>query len=104
MNLLIFLLPLAAFLAWTLIGVAALTIFRVDTRELRLVLVAPALGTALCLLPLFVVSSAGVGLGPIAFPFFFLLVAAAVVVVSLRRPAVRGWAVAVLCVCVVALV
>ena len=77
---------LALFLAWCAIGLAVLVVLRADTRVLRVALTAPILGTALTLIPLFVLSNAGVPLDPAAWPVLAALLIGSLGVLALRRP------------------
>jgi hypothetical protein len=98
------LLTLALFGAWWVIGLAVLAAVRADTQELRVVLVAPALGTAATVIPLFVLSNLGVPMETGARPVCFALALAATVVLAIRRPHLPFVVVPVLGVCVVNLV
>src|SRR5687768_1536464 len=80
------LLTIALFLAWTAIGAAGLALFGADLRDLRVALTSPILGTALTVVPLFVLSNAGVGMETGAPPVLIALLAGAAVVLVLRRP------------------
>ena len=94
-----FAVTLGLFLLWSAFGLAALVAVRADVRDLRVVLAAPILGTALTVLPLFVLSNAGLGMEAGARPvILFLSLAAALILVRCRPrlpPAVLP--VAVLC-------
>ena len=76
----------AVFLVWFGIGLAALTALRADVRQLRVVLTAPVLGTALNLIPLFVLSNLGFGMTKVARPTCVVLIAASAGVLAWRRP------------------
>src|SRR5262245_16666106 len=80
------LLTLVLFAAWLVIGVAALAAVGADLRSLRLALTAPALGTAVTVLPLFVLSYAGVGMAEVARPFAVVLLVIAGGILVWRRP------------------
>ena len=95
------LLTLALFLVWCLIGLAALVVVRADIRELRVALTAPILGTALTVLPLFMLSNAGVPMDSGAPPVWGGLLAASLIVVALRRPSLSLAVVPVVVLCVV---
>ena len=73
------LLALALFLAWCAIGVAGLVVLRAHLGEARVALTAPILGSALTLVPLFVLSNAGAAMETVAPPVW-----AAILVASLR--------------------
>jgi hypothetical protein len=94
------LLTLALFAVWWLIGLAALTIVRADTTSLRVALTAPALGTAVTVLPLFVLSYAGVAMQDAGPPVAITLLVGAVAAVAVRRPALPFSLTPVLAVCV----
>ena len=80
------LLAFGAFAGCSAIGLALLAVVRVDTTDLRLLLSAPALGSAVAVLVLFVFSAAGVGLKPAALAIVGVLLAASAVVLAVRRP------------------
>lgn len=98
-----FSLTLGVFAAWWLIGVAALALARADTASLRVALTAPLVGTAVTLLPLFVLSSAGVAMENGALPATLVLLVCALAVVARRRPALPVGVVPVLAICVIGL-
>jgi hypothetical protein len=90
------LLTLTLFLVWWAIGLAALVLLRIDTSSLRATLSAPALGTALTVMPLFVLSDLGASIataGPIVGA---VIVIAALVILGVKRPGVPLSALAVL--------
>src|SRR5216684_5807146 len=80
------LLTLGLFLVWCVVGLAALAALRVDVRDTRVALTAPILGTALTVLPLFVLSNAGVPMDPGALPVWGILLAGSLLVLAWRRP------------------
>jgi hypothetical protein len=97
------LLTLALFAAWCLIGVAALAAVRADVTSLRVVLTAPVVGTAVTVLPLFVVSYTGVAMKDGAPPVLIALLVGSTAAVAFRRPALPVTVVPVLAVCICAL-
>jgi hypothetical protein len=97
------LLTLALFAAWWLIGMAALAAVRADLTSLRILLTAPVLGTAATVLPLFVLSHAGVAMKDGAPPVAIALLVASVAVLGVRRPRLPVGVVPVLGVCLCAL-
>lgn len=80
------LLAIFLFIGWTVVGLAALVALRTDVSQLRIALTAPAFGTAVTLVPLFIVSNAGVPMRTGARPIVFVLLATAVGVLAWRRP------------------
>ena len=98
-----FLLTLALFAAWWLIGLALLAAVRADLTSLRIVLTAPALGTAVTVLPLFVLSAAGMAMENAA-PFVAsALLVASLVVLARRRPTLPQGTVPVVAICLAGL-
>jgi hypothetical protein len=93
------LLTLGLFGFWCVVGLAALASLRVDTEDPRIALTAPILGSALTILPLFVLSNAGVPMQPGAIPVWIVLLVAAVGVLVWRRPRVALAAVPVVVLC-----
>lgn len=83
-----FLFSLALFAVWSAIGLAGLVAVRADVAELRVVLSAPIFGSALSVIPLFVLSNAGVPMKVGGPPTFAVLVLATIVVLVVRRPRV----------------
>ena len=77
---------LGLFLMWCGIGLAALVALRADLGEFRVVLTAPILGTALTVVPLFVVSNAGVSMDTGAPPVLVGLLLASLSILGIRRP------------------
>lgn len=95
------LVTLMFFAFWWVIGLAGLHVLRADLRELRVVLTAPIFGTALTLLPLFILSNFGVPMrlgGP---PVVVALLVAGIGVVAVRRPRVTLTVLPVLLLCLV---
>jgi hypothetical protein len=80
------LLTLTLFLAWWAIGTAAMTVLRVDTGDLRVILTAPILGTALTVVPLFILSDLGLGMERAGPAVGATLLASSVAVLLVRRP------------------
>jgi hypothetical protein len=97
------LLTLALFGVFWLIGLGLLAGVRADTRSLRVALTAPAVGTCVTLLPLFVFSEAGMAIEHCAIPVVTVLIIAAVVSLFLRRPGVHPGVLVVVAICVVGL-
>jgi hypothetical protein len=91
------LLVVALFAGWSLIGLALLALVRAQTGELRVVLTAPAIGTAVTALVVFVFSEAGVPIEKCAVPIAIVLLFGSAVIVAVRRPHVHpgAWAVAI---------
>ena len=90
---------LAAFFAWSTIGLALLAVLRADTRELRMVLTAPVLGTTATMVPLFLFSEAGLGMQSVARPTAAVMLLGSAVIIAWRRPRLPVSAVPVLGVC-----
>jgi hypothetical protein len=80
------LLAFVVFLAWSAVGLAALALTRADTSELRVILIAPALGSAVTVVVGFILSFAGLSMGAVAVPLIVVLLAASTLTLSLRRP------------------
>lgn len=78
---------LALFVVWAAIGLALLVALRVDVRVLRTTLTAPALGSAVMVVSLFVVSNAGIAMHDGAPPVLATLIAGSAAVLIRRRPA-----------------
>lgn len=95
------LLSLAAFASWWLIGLALLVALRADTASLRLVLAAPALGSAVMVLPLFVLSHAGLAMEDVARPVVGALILVSLPILWLRRPHLPPGVVPVVTLCLV---
>lgn len=98
------LLIVALFGAWWLIGLAFLALVRADTGSLRIALTAPAVGTAATLLPLFILSDAGLAMDNAARPVAAVLLVLAACVVARKRPAVPRAVLPVLLICLVGVV
>jgi len=77
---------LAAFFGWWAIGLAVLTGLRVDTRKLRLALAAPALGSAVTVIPLFILSNLGAPMKVGGPPVIVVVFVGSLAVLALRRP------------------
>jgi hypothetical protein len=80
---------LAAFLVWCTVGLALLVAVRLDLTSLRVLLTAPAVGSATFVLPLIVLSNAGVSMDRGALPTLVVLLIGSVVVLVWRRSLVR---------------
>lgn len=98
------LLTLALFLVWSAFGLAALVALRADVRDLRVALTAPILGTALTVIPLFMLSNAGVRLDRGALPVWVVLLVGSIVVLGWRRPRLSLAVLPVFVLCLVELV
>lgn len=81
-----FALAAAGFLVWSVVGLGALVAVRAPVDELRVVLAAPAFGTALVVLPLFLASQLGSATVHVAGPIVAVLLVASIVVLARRRP------------------
>lgn len=94
------LLAFALFAGWSLVGLALLALVRAETSELRIVLTAPAIGTCVTALAVFVFSETGVAVEACAVPIAIVLLAGSTGVLVQRRPRVHpaASAIAVLCV------
>jgi hypothetical protein len=96
-------LALGVFAAWCLIGCALLAVVRADTTELRVVLTAPALGASLTVVPLFVLSDAGMSTERSSIPVAVVLLVGSIVVLAWRRPRLPKAVAPVLLICIGAL-
>jgi hypothetical protein len=81
-----FLLTLAVFAVWWLLGLALLALVRADTGSLRIALTAPAVGACVALIPIFMLSHAGLAVEHFAIPLTVSLVVCGGAIVALRRP------------------
>ena len=97
------LLVLALFAGYWLVGLGTLAAVKADTTQLRVVLVAPALGSALLDLVLFAFNYAGMGVEHCAVPVTVVLLVGAAVALAIRRPTVNVRALAVVGVCLLGL-
>jgi hypothetical protein len=95
-----FILTLAAFAGFWLIGLALLAAVGADTHQLRVTLTAPALGSCTVLLPAFMLSHAGAAIDHVALPLLIALLVCAVGLLVIRRPSLPATAIPVLAVCV----
>lgn len=77
---------LTLFVVWSLVGLAALVVLRADVTALRIALTAPAVGSALTVLPLFTLSNAGISMEAGGLPVGAVLVAGALIMLAVRRP------------------
>lgn len=96
-------LTIATFAVWWLIGLGLLAAVGADTSSLRRTLTAPALGSAVTVLALFVFSEAGMAIEHCAVPIALVLSIGAVLALALRRPRIHPGALAVLGICGVGL-
>ena len=97
------LISLAAFVVWSVIGFALVAAVRAEL-DLRVVLTAPALGSAATVLPLFFLSNLGVSMSDGAPATVAVLLAGAAVVLWRRRPRLPVAALPPLCVALLSLV
>lgn len=97
------LLTFATFAAWWLIGLAVFATLRANLASLRVALVAPVLGSAATLLPLFVLSHAGIAMEDCAMPVTIALLVGSVAVLGARRPRLSPGIGPVVAVCIGAL-
>jgi hypothetical protein len=95
-----FMLTLAVFAGFWLIGLSLLAAVRADTTALRVTLTAPALGSCALLLPAFMLSHADIPIEHIALPLLITLLVFAVSLLVIRRPSLPVTAIPVLGVCV----
>lgn len=79
------LLTVVLFAAWWGLGLAMLGALRADLRDARIVLVAPALGSCVIVLPAFALNRLGVPIGDLAVPLVAVLGVAAGTAVAWRR-------------------
>jgi hypothetical protein len=92
---------LVFFAGWSAVGIAGLHLLRADLRDLRVALSAPMFGSALLVLPLFMLSNFGVPMrlgGP---PVIGVFVIASIAVLALRRPRIALAVVPVIALCLV---
>jgi hypothetical protein len=82
------LLSIGLFLVWSGVGYAALDALDAGLARGRRLLIAPALGTAVCLVPLFWLNWWGFPVQAVAWPLFLVLVMSAAAILWLRRPAI----------------
>lgn len=83
------LLVLGLVAGWSLVGLALLALLGAETSELRVALTAPAIGSCVTALVVFLFSEVGVAVEDSAIPVAIVLVIAAAVVVFVRRPRVH---------------
>ena len=89
------------FAAWWVIGLALFAILRADTSDLRIAFTAPVVGSAVMVLPLFLLSYSGVAMKTGAVPVEVALLAVSVAVVAVRKPHLPRAVVPVLVLCVI---
>jgi hypothetical protein len=87
-----FLITLAAFAAWWVIGLGLLAALQADTRDLRVALTAPLVGTAATVLLLFFLSHAGVAMADGAPPVIAVLLLSSTLIIVVKRPPI-AWGV-----------
>jgi hypothetical protein len=92
------------FLVWAGFGLAALSAIGADVQDLRVALTAPMVGTALTVIPLFVISNAGVSMDGGARAVLIVLLLASVAVLAVRRPRLSLAVVPVFVVCLLEIV
>ena len=95
------LIAFAAFGSFWLVGLAGFSTLGLDTRDARITLSAPAFGSAVILLPLFVCSYAGLPMHAAAPPVVAGLCLAAAATLAARRPPVSRIAIPVVLICLV---
>ena len=95
-----FALIFAVFAYWALVGLGLLALIGADSREARLILAAPLIGSALTLICLFVLSHAGLAMDDVALPTVAFLGVSSACVVAARRPPVPRPALGVIAVAV----
>ena len=98
-----FLLALALFAGFSVVGLAVLAGVRADTASLRVALTAPALGSAVAALATFVFSHAGMATYSFGRPLAIALLAVAVGTLAWRRPRLHRGVLAVAAVSVIGL-
>lgn len=76
----------ALFAACWLLGLAVLSLVRADLASLRVALTTPLVGSATAVLPLFLVSYAGIPMSTGSRPVLITLLVLAAIVVAVRRP------------------
>ncbi len=80
------LLAFGLFGTWSFVGLAALAALGQDTTNLRITLTAPLLGTAVTLVPLFVMSNFGLSMDDVATVVLATVLAGSVATFAVRRP------------------
>jgi hypothetical protein len=93
-------LALAAFVGWSVIGLAVLAAARLEVTELRVALTAPAVGSVVMVLALFLVSRAGFGLQTAGVVTIASLLGASGAILTWLRPRVPLGVLPVLAICV----
>jgi hypothetical protein len=89
------------FASWSLVGLAALAAIGADTTSLRITLTAPVLGTAVTLVPLFVLSNFGQPMDDVAIPVFATLLLGSIATLAIRRPRIPASVAPVIALCFV---
>jgi hypothetical protein len=92
-------LTFATFVAWWVVGLALLVAIRANMQDSRIVLTAPAIGSAFTMLLLFVLSHAGVAMKDAAPPAVIVLLGTSSVILALNRPRLPRVVVPVIGVC-----
>jgi hypothetical protein len=98
------LITLALFAAWWFIGLAVLVGLRADTASLRIALISPVLGTAVTLLPLFVLSHAGITMADGALPVAIGFLVCSAAILGVRRPKLPAGVLPIFAICIGGLV
>ena len=81
-----FLFTLALFFFWTILGVAVIAVFNPRLRILQSILVSPALGISVTILPVFLINRLGLPVKDFGFALVLLLGFSAVLIIALMRP------------------
>lgn len=85
-NIIAFLLPIGLFIYFGLIGTATLSLLRTQRNTLQNLLLSPAIGVAFTLLPVFLLSRAGLPVKLFAIPLTLLLLLLSGAVIVYRKP------------------
>lgn len=93
------LLAFAIFLAWWMIGLAAIALIGAEASDLRVALIAPALGSAITMIAGFILSFAGLSMDAVAVPLVLVLLAFSSLTLGFRRPSLPGVVVPILLLC-----
>jgi hypothetical protein len=81
-----FAVAVGAFAGWWVIGLATLAVVRADLEELRIALVAPAVGSAVTVFPVFFLSNLGIPMADAGPPTLVAILALSLVVLARVRP------------------
>lgn len=85
-NLLAFCLPLGLFVFWGIVGYAALSLLRTQRHTLQNLLIAPSIGIATTLLPIFWLSRAGLPVRSFAIIMTLILFIISIAILLFRKP------------------